>query len=726
MAGCMCMVRTYVQYSQYSLSKSKPLIDIIWREQCVNYLLQTLRASQMQHQFYHTTPAFFKKRKTTSEKKLVFVEEMLYDGTLKRITKKSVPAVDMWVGMTVTELAESAKRNVQDVIEVLYRVQRTDSFQKDSVLSDIGTLTAAAKRLGYKSNFISKHVEKDVKFKDITRRPPPDESKLVPRHPVVTIMGHVDHGKTTLLDALRHSSIVDSEFGGITQHIGAFDVTLESGERVTFLDTPGHAAFTAMRYRGAHVTDIVVLVVAADDGVKDQTLQSIRMAKNAKVPIIVAINKIDKPNANIKKTQEELAEQDIVVEELGGDVQCVKISALKGTNLKELTEAIIVQAEIMNLRGDPSGLVEGVAIECSSHIHRGKLVTALIQRGTLKKGSLLVSGIAFAKVRAMFNESGHPVLEAKPSEAIQIIGWRSLPDVGDEILEVENDRVLQEVLKFREKKRDEALAIKHQNVADKKHNEHLIDYKRILGIRRLFGRNREVIKMAEEKLAEDKKKRTIVDTTPAINVILKGDVAGSVEALLDIFDTYTSDEICRLNIVHYGVGHVTESDIELAETFNAIVYAFNVNINKQIEAEVKKKDVTVCFYNIVYKLIDDVKKRINSVLPEVEVEEILGEARVLQQFEIKDRNKRVTVAGCRCTSGILLRSEMYHVIRKNEKIYTGKLVSMRHLKEEMPSIEINLECGLRFEDPISFQPGDVVVCFTLNRQKQTIDWDPGF
>lgn len=543
----------------------------------------------------------------------------------------------------------------------------------------------------------------------------------------MTIMGHVDHGKTTLLDALRHSSVVDSEFGGITQHIGAFDVTLDSGERVTFLDTPGHAAFTAMRHRGAHVTDIVVLVVAADDGVKEQTLQSINMAKDAKVPIIVAINKIDKPNANIKKTQEELAKHDIVVEELGGDVQCVKISALKGINLQELTEAIIVQAEIMNLRGDPSGLVEGVAIECSNHVGRGKLVTALIQRGTLKKGSYLVSGIASAKVRAMFNESGQPVLEAKLSEAVQIIGWKVLPNVGDEILEVENDRVLQEVLRFREKERDEALAIEHKLFAEKKLEEHLIEYKKLLGVRRLFGKNREVIEHAAKKLAEDKKNRTVVDTTPSMNIIIKGDVAGSVEALLDIFDTYKCDKICRLNIVHYGVGPVSETDVELAETFNAIVYGFNVNMNKQIEAEVKKKGVTVCFYNIVYKFIDDVKERINSILPEVDVEDVIGEARVLKQFEIKDGKKKVTVAGCRCTSGTLERSELYHVMRKGEKIYTGKLVSMRHLKEEMPSIETNLECGLRFEDPtISFQPGDIVVCFKLSRQQQTIDWDPGF
>ncbi|CAL7949981.1 unnamed protein product [Xylocopa violacea] len=600
-------------------------------------------------------------------------------------------------------------------------------FNESSSLQNMTLISKAVKGFGARVQVEPKegYKKKEI-YEDITKRPPPDKSLLVRRHPVVTIMGHVDHGKTTLLDALRNTSVVESEFGGITQHIGAFDVTLKSGERVTFLDTPGHAAFKAIRHRGAHVTDIVVLVVAADDGVMDQTLQSIEMAKDANVPIIVAINKIDKPNINIENVQKELAIHDIVVEELGGNVQCVKISALKGTNLRELTEAIILQAELMDLKGDPTGLVEAVAIECSNHVGRGKLVTALIKRGTLRKGCLLVSGYAHAKVRAMFNDSGHLVIEAKPSEAVQIIGWKILPTVGDEILEVQNDKILQQTLKFREKQRNEALAIEHKTIADKKEEEHLIEYKKMLGIRRLFGTNRRLIKQAKEILIKEKK-HTIENTVPAVNIIVKGDVAGSVETLLDIFDTYKYDNICRLDIVHYGVGSITESDIELAETFNAIIYGFNINKNKMIVEKANEKGVTLRFHNIVYKLIDDIKNQIHSVLPQIDVEEILGEGKVLQVFDIKEKKKTVSVAGCRCIKGVFLKSEMYHIRRGNENIYTGKLVSLRHLKEEMTTIEANLECGLRFEEStLPLQPGDIIICFKINREEQKIDWNPGF
>lgn len=696
----------------------------------MNYTFQIFSVSYFRYQCYHVTTPFWKKKKVQEEKKskLLFKDELLFDIALKKSIKKSLPLIEVWTKMTVKELADSATRDVGDVLELLHLQNKGMKFHENSSLMDRTLISKVVKGLGGKAKIVPREVEqKEVKYKDIIKRPPPDESQLVRRHPVVTIMGHVDHGKTTLLDALRNTSVVESEFGGITQHIGAFDVTLKSGERVTFLDTPGHAAFKAMRHRGALVTDIVVLVVAADDGVMDQTLQSIEMAKDANVPIIVAINKIDKPNINIERIQKELAEYDIVVEELGGNVQCVKLSALKGTNLEDLTEAIILQAELMDLRGDPTGLVEAVAIECSNHVGRGKLVTALIQRGTLRKGCLLVSGHAHAKVRAMFNDSGRLVIEAKPSEAVQIIGWKLLPTVGDEILEAQNDKILQEVLKFREKQYNEALAIEHKTVADKKQEEYLLEYKKMLGIKRLFGKDKDSIKKARQKLKEQKKEHTPNNVVPAVNIIIKGDVAGSVEALLDIVDTYTYDDICRLDVVHYGIGSITESDIELAATFNALIYGFNISRNKMIEEMANKKGVTLRFHNIVYKLIDDIKDQIYRVLPEVDTEEILGEGKVLQVFDIKDKKEVVNVAGCLCTNGVFLKSGMYHIRRKNENIYTGKLVSMRHIKEEKSAIEANLECGLRFEDStIPFQSGDIIICFKINREQQKIDWDPGF
>ncbi|XP_071868293.1 mitochondrial translation initiation factor 2 isoform X2 [Bombus fervidus] len=724
----MFIYNTYCLFIDSIGSLSRQVSEVAWREQSINHTLQTLNVLHIQRQYYHITLASFKRR-NNEKKTMVFNEEMLNNFPNKQFKKKSLPVIEVWENMTVKELATSAKRDINDVLDVVCIVSGKNIYDKNSILSSGHLISTITKKLGANSKIISKRTSNiDTKYKDITRRPLADKSQLVRRHPVVTIMGHVDHGKTTLLDALRHTSVVQSEFGGITQCIAAFDVTLDSGERVTFLDTPGHAAFTSMRYRGAYATDIVVLVVAADDGVKEQTLQSITMAKNAKVPIIVAINKIDKPNIDIKRVQHELANHGIVVEELGGEVQCVKISALKGTNLQELTEAIVVQAELMELKGDPAGLVEGVVIECSNHVGRGKLVTALIQRGTLKKGCLLVSGLAHAKVRAMFNDSGHPILEAKPSDAIQIIGWKELPDVGDEMLEVENDKILQQVLKFREKERNETLAKQHKAVAEQRLQEHLIEYRNLLEIRRTFGRNRAVMRTVREKLVEkEKNKLKIEDPTPTVNIIIKGDVAGSVEALLDIFDSYKCDKICRLNIVHYGVGSITSSDIELADTFKAIIYGFNVKAIKTVEEEATAKGIPLRLYNIIYKLIDNVKAEINSLLPEVNIEEITGEATVLQKFDINEKNKKVSVAGCRCVKGVLLKSGLYHIVRGNENIFTGKLVSMRHLKNEMSSIETNLECGLRFEDPtLSFQPGDNIICVRIKRDKQKLDWDPGF
>ncbi|KAG6800930.1 translation initiation factor 2 isoform X1 [Apis mellifera caucasica] len=720
------IIRTYIQSSL-----SKQVIEIIWREQNINCILQTMNVLHIHYQHYHITPVFTKQKKVKEDTELnlqtIFNEDKLDNLMDKQFKNKSLPVIEIWDQMTVKELANSAKRDINDVLNVLYFINKNDKYEENTILTTMPLLINVVKYLGGKHKFISKKIKKTMENKDITKRPLPNESQLIKRHPIVTIMGHVDHGKTTLLDALRNTSIAKSEFGGITQCIGAFDVTLESGERVTFLDTPGHAAFISMRHRGAHITDIVVLVVAADDGVKEQTLQSIEMAKDAKVPIIVAINKIDKPNIDIIKVQHELAKHGIVIEELGGEIQCVKISALKGINLRELTEAIIVQAELMDLKGDLEGLVEGVIIDCSNHIGRGKLVTALIQRGTLKKGCLLVSGIASAKVRSMFNDSGNPILKAKPSEVVQILGWKELPDVGDEILEVENDKILQEVIKFRQKQRAEILAKEHKAAADQKLEKHLIEYKKMLKIKRLFGKDRKIMDMVREKIIEEKRKNKNKNLTPAVNIIVKGDVAGSVEALLDIFDTYTYDTICQLNIVHYGIGFITQSDIELANTFKAIIYGFNVNATKQIKDEANKKGVSLRFYNVVYKLIDNIKKEIYDILPEVDVEEILGEAKVLQNFDIKDKNKKVNVAGCRCVKGILLKSGLYHVLRGNENIYSGKLISMRHLKEEVSSIETNYECGLRFEDPmISFQPGDTIICINIKRQKEKIEWDPGF
>lgn len=623
--------------------------------------------------------------------------------------------------MTVTEVANVTERDINDVITAARISDVRQKYSKTTVFQDLDTLFSTLKKLGYRYKIVPKpdKIAESKKEYDITKRPPPDDAVLVKRRPVVTIMGHVDHGKTTLLDALRNTSVVETEFGGITQHIGAFNVELSTGEKVTFLDTPGHAAFTSMRQRGAQATDIVILVVAADDGVMEQTIQSINMAKAANVPIIVAINKIDKHDADIEKTQKMLQQTGIDVEQLGGDVQCVNISALKGINLDTLVEAIALQAEIMGLKGDPTGLVEGTVIECRNDIIRGNLSTALIQRGTLKKGAILVSGTAWAKVRSMFDHSGKPVTQASLSDAIQIMGWRELPGVGDEILEVKSEQIAHTVIKFRQQKLNAVKSEEHKEAADKRLQEHLVAYKEDLLKRRSLQRSH-IYKGLREKEIK-------VDLTPAVNIVIKADVAGSVEAILDVINTYTEDEKCRLNVVHYGIGPITESDLELATVFNAIIYRFNVNIPANIEEKVKAQGISVRRCNVIYKLIDDIKDEINLKLPLKDNEEIIGEASVLKPFVITVEKKKVNVAGCMCTQGILKKNEKYRLIRGEEVIYTGKLISMKHVKNEVDSIKNGSECGLRLDDnSIVFQPGDKLICFRPFKEKQTIDWNTGF
>ncbi|XP_012540296.1 translation initiation factor IF-2, mitochondrial isoform X2 [Monomorium pharaonis] len=687
-----------------------PLREIVRCDNIRKYNLYSLVLTCTQCRCYYTTPQYFKKK---NPKLNTFTQ-------LK--PKKRLPVVDVWKRMTVLELATSAGRDLNDVINAVSMSDSLVRYNKNTIIEDMNVLHNAVRKLGAKFKVISRpdqKVENDTKDYNVVKRPPPDESVLIKRRPVVTIMGHVDHGKTTLLDTLRNTSVVKTEFGGITQHIGAFNVTLKTGETITFLDTPGHAAFNVMRMRGAQVTDIVVLVVAADDGVMEQTIESINMAKAAKVPIIVAINKIDKPEADIAKTQNMLAQQGILVEALGGDVQSVNVSALQGTNLNILIEAIALQAELVGLKGDPTGLVEAVVIECSTDRHRGKLATALIQRGTLRKGAFLVCGLTWAKVRAMFDHSGSPVTEAKLSDAVQIIGWKDLPDAGDEILEVENERQARVVMRYREAEKAAQLAEEHKIAADKKHEEYLKEYKEHLAKRRAIGRY--------TKLSTPVKNESPDNGIPKLNVIIKGDVAGSVEAILDVFNTYGSDDKCQLSVVHYGVGSLTETDLEMAGTFDAIIYPFNVSVTKDLQQEANKKKISIRPYNVIYKLIDDVKKEINKKLPPIDAEEVIGEANVLQEFEITDKKKKVKVAGCRCVKGNLKKDAMYRLIREQEILYTGKLLSMRHLKNETQTIKTDVECGLRFDDPtISFKSGDVLVCYQTYQKPQETDWDPGF
>lgn len=713
----------FVIYRNIKPSLYRRLYDVTRDGFIVNNTIQASRIdpNSNQSQLFHTS-IYYRRKKTSSHKK---PSGPLQFPVVSKEKGKEV--IKVWRNITIAELASAAGKDINSVFEALQFTDNSHMYNSpDSAIDNLKVTQQIVKIFGKRCETIappdSEKKEDNDDFKDVVRRPPPDPAVLVKRHPIVTVMGHVDHGKTTLLDSLRSTSVVDSEFGGITQHIGAFNVTLKTGERITFLDTPGHAAFSAMRARGAHATDIVILVVAADDGVMEQTVQSIEMARAADVPIIVAINKIDKPEADIDRTKRMLSQNGIQVEDLGGEIQSVNISALKKTNIYDLTEAVAAQAELMNLQGDPTGLVEAVVIEACNDVGRGKLATILIQRGTLRKGSVIVCGKAWGKVRSMFNEDGTPVAEGKLSEAVQVIGWRDLPVAGDEILEVENEKRARDVVKYRTSQEFQVKAEEQAKAAEEKHQQHLREYRENLAHKRSLG-----IRYKMKRQGPRQKELPVDDGKLKVNVIVKGDVGGSVEAILDVLETYSDDERCRLNIIHYGVGNVTETDVDLADTFNAIIYSFHVETPSKIGALAKQNGVSIRYFNVIYKLIDNLKEEISSKLPPTQVEEILGEANVLQQFEVTDGKRKVYVAGCRCVKGVLKKSGMFKLVRGNEVLHTDTLESLRHIKTEVDTIKNGVECGVRLKDPeIGFQPGDTLVCFKLVDKKQECDWDPGF
>ncbi|MGH0132990.1 UNVERIFIED_CONTAM: hypothetical protein FKN15_059552, partial [Acipenser sinensis] len=484
--------------------------------------------------------------------------------------KQEKQEVEIKQRMSVAELAQAMNKDVDHVYEaLLHTTIDLDSLEPDSLLDEVW-IKEAVKKSGMKYKWAKLTEGKVRENKDAVNRPPADPKVLVARPPVVTIMGHVDHGKTTLLDSLRKSQVVAMEAGGITQHIGAFLVQLPSGEKITFLDTPGHAAFSAMRARGAHVTDIVILVVAADDGVMKQTIESIQHAKNAKVPIILAVNKCDKPDADTERVKKELLVHDVVCEEYGGEVQAVHVSALKGDNLKSLAEATVTLAEVLELKADPTGLVEGTVIESRTDKGKGPVTTAIIQRGTLKKGCTLVAGKSWAKVRWMFDENNRAMSEAGPSTPVEIVGWKDVPSAGEEILEVESEQRAREVIEWRKYIEEQEKLKEDQQVIEAKQKEHQESYsKERDSMSHLNWRQKKsaMYRANKQRMAFRPKER-MENEQLALPVIIKGDVDGSVEAILNILDSYDADEQCELDIVHFGVGDISENDINLAETFS--------------------------------------------------------------------------------------------------------------------------------------------------------------
>lgn len=667
------------------------------------------------HRTFHTSGIWLKKRKEDQS------EKPKYPG-LQPSKFKQKGVVEVWKDMTMNELASALGKDINYVLDIMEFVDNSVHYRKGhQVIDNWKVIEEVIKKAGKRFKIISKpEIEQEEESKDLVRRDPSEYKDPRPRPAVVTIMGHVDHGKTTLLDTLRNSSVVDSEFGGITQHIGAFSVTVNKNDRITFLDTPGHAAFCSMRNRGAQCTDIVVLVVAADDGVMEQTIESINMAKQAKVPILVAINKIDKPSANIDQTKKMLLQHGLQVEDYGGDIQAVPISALKGTNIELLMDAISLQAEIMDLKSDYSGPVEGVVIESTTDPYRGKLSTLLVQCGTLKKGAILVAGTSWCRVRVMFNDNGETIQQATPSTPVQVLGWKELPSAGDVTIQVPSEKKAVEIIDWRKKQELHEKMKEDQVVIDKKMLEHYEQYRKQLEEKRRLGYFKMKRKGPREKEYID------TDTGPKLSVVIKGDVDGSVEAILDVLETYGNDK-CKLDVVHYGVGPVTKNDVILAKTFNGIVYTFNTGILPDTKEEIKSQKVVTKSFNVIYKLIDDIKSEMGKLLPMLDEEEEVGVANVLQEFIINEGKSKVPVAGSRCTKGKLSKSALFKLVRNNETLFQGKVTSLKHFKDEVESIKKDMECGIRLSDQsINVQPGDTIICYKINKVPQKIDWDPGF
>ena len=508
-------------------------------------------------------------------------------------------------------------------------------------------------------------------------KPKEDELKL--RAPIVTFMGHVDHGKTSLMDSIRKTRVTAGEAGGITQHIGAYVVSYK-GHPITFLDTPGHEAFTAMRARGANVTDIVVLVVAADDGLMPQTLEAISHAKAAKVKIIVAINKIDLPSANVDRVKKQLQEKELTPEDWGGDIGVCPVSATKGTGVSDLLERILLEAEIMELKASPSALPRGTVIEAQIEPGRGPTATVLIRSGTLKIGHTFICGNYSGKVKLLIDDTGKNIKEAGPSTPVKVLGFAGLPNAGDEFLVMESEKSAKQLSEER---------------------------LQALRTEKLATPQRATLESLFDSLADDQRK--------VLNIILKCDVQGSLEALVASLDQIESKKI-DLIIIHAAVGPITESDILLATASNAVVVGFNTKVESGASNASKREGVQVKLYSIIYELIDQMKEAMAGMLDPELRESVIGHAEVKQVFKLT----KGVVAGCRVTDGRIARTARARVLRKRQPIYDGGLATLRHFQDDVKEVRSGMECGLKLGDFNEYEPGDIIECYQLEKVAQKL------
>jgi translation initiation factor IF-2 len=576
--------------------------------------------------------------------------------------------------ITIQELANRMAERGVDVIKLL---MKQGQMHKITDVIDADTAELIAEELGHTVKRVSEADVEEGLFADAASH----VGDTVPRPPVVTIMGHVDHGKTSLLDAIRETNVVSGEAGGITQHIGAYQVE-KNGSKITFIDTPGHAAFTAMRARGARATDIVVLVVAADDGVMPQTIEAINHARAAGVPIIVAVNKMDKPGANPERVRNELLQHEIVLESLGGDTLEVQVSALKRTNLDKLLEAILLQAEVLDLKANPDRTAEGIVIEAKLDKGRGPVATVLVQRGTLNTGDILIAGAEWGRVRALVDDRGEQVKSAGPSMPVEVLGFQATPEAGDRFAVVENEARAREVVEYRQRlKRDKAAARP--------------------GMRGSLAEMMSQLKEAGRK---------------EFVLVVKGDVQGSVEAIIQALEKLGTDEVAA-RVIHSGVGAITESDVTLAAASGAAIIGFNVRANKQARDSAEHDGIEIRYYNIIYDLVDDVKAAMSGMLSPERRETFLGNAEILEIFNVSKVGK---VAGCRVTEGTVERGANVRLVRDGVVIHEGKLSQLKRFKDDAKEVVAGQECGMSFENYQDMRAGDVIECFRVEEVARTL------
>ncbi|WP_420585337.1 translation initiation factor IF-2 [Ruegeria sp.] len=589
--------------------------------------------------------------------------------------EKVIRDVQLPEAIMVSELANRMAERVADVVKSLMQIGMMVT-QNQTI--DADTAELIIEEFGHKVTRVS-----DSDVEDVIKEVEDKDEDLQPRPPVITIMGHVDHGKTSLLDAIRDARVVAGEAGGITQHIGAYQVKTDGGTTLTFLDTPGHAAFTSMRSRGAQVTDIVVLVVAADDAVMPQTIEAINHAKAAGVPMIVAINKVDKPDANPDKVRTDLLQHEVIVEKMSGEVQDVEVSAITGQGLDELLEAIALQAEILELKANPDRAAQGAVIEAQLDVGRGPVATVLVQNGTLRQGDIFVVGEQYGKVRALINDKGDRVKEAGPSVPVEVLGLNGTPEAGDVLNVTETEAQAREIAAYRE-----------QAAKDK----------------RAAAGAATTLEQLMQKAKED-------ENVTELPILMKADVQGSAEAIVQAMEKIGNDEV-RVRVLHSGVGAITETDVGLAEASGAPIFGFNVRANASARNTANQKGVEIRYYSVIYDLVDDVKAAASGLLSAEIREKFIGYAEIREVFKVTGVGK---VAGCLVTEGVARRSAGVRLLRDNVVIHEGTLKTLKRFKDEVAEVQSGQECGMAFENYDDIRAGDVIEIFEREEVTRTLD-----